>query len=147
MEVILLQDLANLGFKNDIVRVRDGYGRNYLIPNRLAIIANDSNRKQLEENLKQQARKLAQLKADAEALQQKLAAIVLTVPVKANENGKIFGAVTSQQLVDALAAMDITVDRKVITMPEAKELGEYEATARLHREVKAEIKFNIVAAE
>ncbi|MBR1928714.1 MAG: 50S ribosomal protein L9 [Paludibacteraceae bacterium] len=147
MYVILIQDVDNLGYKNDIVKVRDGYGRNYLIPNRLAIIANDSNRKQLEENLKQQARKLAQLKADAEALQQKLAAIVLTVPVKANENGKIFGAVTSQQLVDALAAMDITVDRKVITMPEAKELGEYEATARLHREVKAEIKFNIVAAE
>lgn len=147
MYVILIQDVDNLGYKNDIVKVRDGYGRNYLIPNKLAIIANESNRKQLAENLKQQSKKLAQLKADAEALAQKLAGLVLTVPVKANENGKIFGAVTSQQLADALAALDIAIDRKVITMPEAKEIGEYEATAKLHREVKAEIRFKIVAAE
>lgn len=147
MYVILIQDVENLGYKNDIVKVKDGYGRNYLIPNRMAIIANDSNRKQLAENLKQQARKLAQLKADAEALAQKLEAVMLIVPMKANEDGRIFGSVTSLQLAEALQAMDITVDRKLIAVPEAKEIGEYEAVAKLHKEVKAVIKFNVVAAE
>ena len=145
MEIILIQDVANLGYKNDIVKVRDGYGRNYLLPNKLAIIANESNRKQLAENLKQQAHKLAKLLADAQALAEKLAAIVITVPVKANEDGKIFGTVTTQQIADALKAQEIDVDKKVITVEPIKELGEYEATARLHREVKATIKINVVA--
>lgn len=147
MYVILIQDVDNLGYKNDIVKVRDGYGRNYLIPNKLAIIANDSNRKQLAENLKQQARKLAQQKADAEALAQKLGTILLKIEQKANENGNIFGAVTALQIAEALQALDITVDRKVITVPEVKEIGEYVAVARLHKEVKGEIKFTVVAAE
>ena len=111
MEVILIQDVANLGYKNDIVKVRDGYGRNYLLPNKLAIIANESNRKQLAENLKQQAHKLAKLLADAQALAEKLAATVINVPVKANEDGKIFGTVTTQQIADALKAQEIDVDR------------------------------------
>ncbi len=145
MEVILIQDVANLGYKNDIVKVRDGYGRNYLLPNKMAIIANESNRKQLAENLKQQAHKLAKLLADAQALAEKLAAIVINVPVKANEDGKIFGTVTTQQIADALKAQEIEVDKKVITVEPIKELGEYEATARLHREVKAIIKINVVA--
>ncbi len=147
MYVILIQDVDNLGYKNDIVKVRDGYGRNYLIPNKLAIIANDSNRKQLAENLKQQARKLAQLKADAEALAQKLETVMLKIEQKANENGKIFGAVTSLQLADALKALDINVDRKLISVPEVKEIGEYAAVVKLHKEVKAELKFTVVAAE
>ena len=145
MEIILIQDVANLGYKNDIVKVRDGYGRNYLLPNKLAIIANESNRKQLAENLKQQAHKLAKLLADAQALAEKLAAIVITVPVKANEDGKIFGTVTTQQIADALKAQEIEVDKKVITVEPIKQVGEYEATARLHREVKAAIKINVVA--
>ena len=145
MEVILIQDVANLGYKNDIVKVRDGYGRNYLLPNKLAIIANEINRKQLAENLKQQAHKLAKILADAQALAEKLAAIVINVPVKANEDGKIFGTVTTQQIADALKAQEIDVDKKVITVEPIKELGEYEATARLHREVKATIKINVVA--
>jgi large subunit ribosomal protein L9 len=145
MEIILIQDVANLGYKNDIVKVRDGYGRNYLLPNKLAIIANESNRKQLAENLKQQAHKLAKLLADAQALAEKLAAIVITVPVKANEDGKIFGTVTTQQIADALKAQEIEVDKKVITVEPIKQVGEYEATARLHREVKATIKINVVA--
>ncbi|MBR1564431.1 MAG: 50S ribosomal protein L9 [Paludibacteraceae bacterium] len=147
MYVILIQDVDNLGYKNDIVKVRDGFGRNYLIPNRLAVIANDSNRKQLSENLKQQARKLAQQKADAEALAQKLETIMLKIEQKANENGKIFGAVTSLQLADALKALELDVDRKLITVPEVKELGEYAAVVKLHKEVKAELKFTVVAAE
>ena len=145
MEVILIQDVANLGYKNDIVKVRDGYGRNYLLPNKLAIIANESNRKQLAENLKQQAHKLAKLLADAQALAEKLASVVITVPVKANEDGKIFGTVTTQQIADALKAQEIEVDKKVITVEPIKQVGEYEATARLHREVKAAIKINVVA--
>jgi len=145
MEIILIQDVANLGYKNDIVKVRDGYGRNYLLPNKLAIIANESNRKQLAENLKQQAHKLAKLLADAQALAEKLASVVITVPVKANEDGKIFGTVTTQQIADALKAQEIEVDKKVITVEPIKQVGEYEATARLHREVKAAIKINVVA--
>lgn len=150
MEVILIQDVANLGYKNDIVKVKDGYGRNYLIPNRLAVIANNSNRKQLAENLKQQAHKIAKLLADAQALAEKLANTVITVAVKANEDGKIFGTVTTAQVAEALAAQGIEIDKKVITIDEAvKVLGEATATAtaKLHREVKAEIKLNVVAAE
>ena len=146
MEVILIQDVANLGYKNDIVKVKDGYGRNYLIPSRLAVIANESNRKQLAENLKQQAHKMAKLLADAQALAEKLANTVVTVSAKANEDGKIFGTITTTQVSEALAALGIEVDKKIITIDEAvKTLGEATATAKLHREVKAEIKLNVVA--
>ena len=145
MEVILIQDVANLGYKNDIVKVKDGYGRNYLIPNKLAIIASDSNVKQLNENLKQQAKKLAQQLADAQALAEKIAATVINVAVKANEDGKIFGTVTTAQIADALAAQGFEIDKRIITVEPVKELGEVIASARLHREVKAEIKLNVVA--
>lgn len=146
MEVILIQDLANLGFKNDIVKVKDGYGRNYLLPQKIAIIANEANRKQLAENLKQQAHKAAKLLADAEALAAKLAETVIEVKAKANEDGKIFGTVTTANIADALAAQEINIDKKVITLVEPiKQLGEYTAQARLHREVKADIKLNVVA--
>ena len=146
MEVILIQDVANLGYKNDIVKVKDGFGRNYLIPNKMAVIANESNRKQLAENLKQQAHKIAKLLADAQALAEKLANIVVTVSAKANEDGKIFGTITTAQVSEALAAQGIEVDKKIITIEEAvKTLGEATATAKLHREVKAEIKLNVIA--
>ena len=146
MEVILIQDLANLGFKNDIVKVKDGYGRNYLLPQRIAIIANEQNRKQLAENLRQQEHKQAKLLADAQALEAKLQETVIELKVKANEDGKIFGAVTTAAIAEALAAVEIAIDKKVITIPEPiKELGEHLAQARLHREVKADIKLNVVA--
>ena len=145
MEVILIQDVANLGYKNDIVKVKDGYGRNYLIPNRMAVIANDSNRKQLAENLKQQAHKMAKLLADAQALAEKLAYTVITLSAKANEDGKIFGTITTAQVSEALAAQGIEVDKKVISIEPVKTLGEAVATAKLHREVKATIKFAVVA--
>ncbi len=147
MEVILIQDVANLGYKNDIVKVRDGFGRNYLIPNQFAVIANDSNRKQLAENLKQQAHKLAKQLADAQALAEKLAAIVITLPAKANEDGKIFGSITTAQVAEALKEQGFDIDKKIITVENVKELGEALAVAKLHREVKAQIKLNIVAAE
>ena len=145
MEVILIQDVANLGYKNDIVKVKDGYGRNCLIPSRLAVIANESNRKQLAENLKQQAHKMAKLLADAQALAEKLANTVITLSAKANEDGKIFGTITTAQISEALAAQGIEVDKKVISVEPVKVLGEAVATAKLHREVKAEIKLNVVA--
>ena len=146
MEVILIQDVANLGYKNDIVKVKDGFGRNYLIPNKMAVIANESNRKQLAENLKQQAHKIAKLLADAQALAEKLANTVVTVSAKANEDGKIFGTITTAQVSEALAAQGIEVDKKIITIDEAvKTLGEATATAKLHREVKAQIKLNVIA--
>ena len=146
MEVILIQDVANLGYKNDIVKVKDGYGRNYLIPSRLAVIANERNRKQLAENLKQQAHKMAKLLADAQALAEKLANTVITLSAKANEDGKIFGTITTAQISEALAAQGIEVDKKIITIDEAvKTLGEATATAKLHREVKTEIKLNVIA--
>lgn len=147
MEVILIQDVANLGYKNDIVKVRDGFGRNYLIPNQFAVIANDSNRKQLAENLKQQAHKLAKQLADAQALAEKLAAIVITLHAKANEDGKIFGSITTAQVAEALKEQGFDIDKKIITVENVKELGEALAVAKLHREVKAQIKLNIVAAE
>ncbi len=145
MEVILIQDVANLGYKNDIVKVKDGYGRNYLIPRKLAVIANESAKKQLAENLKQQAHKLAKLKDDAVVLASKLEAAHLTIAAKASEGGKIFGSITNAQLSEALEALGISIDRKLITVEPVKELGEGKATARLHKEVKAEIHFRVVA--
>lgn len=145
MEVILIQDFNNLGYKNDIVKVKDGYGRNYLIPNKIAIIANESNRKQLAENLKQQAKKMAQQLADAQALAEKLAGMTIQLAAKANEDGKIFGTITTAQVSEALANAGIEIDKRVITIEPVKELGEAVAVAKLHREVKAEIKLNVVA--
>lgn len=145
MEIILIQDVANLGYKHDILKVKDGYGRNYLIPNRLAVIANESNLAQRNETIKQQAHKQAKLLADAQALQAKLQETVITVAVKANEDGKIFGTVTTAQIAEALVAAGIEIDKKVITVEKINELGEHTAVARLHREVKAEIKLNVVA--
>ncbi len=148
MEVILKQDVKNLGFKDDIVKVRDGYGRNYLIPNKLAVIANESAKKQLAEDLKQRAHKLAKMLADAQALAAKLEATTVKVEAKANENGAIFGSVTTAQLAEALEKAGLAVDRKVITIAEApKQLGAFTAEARLHRDVKAVINFEVVAAE
>lgn len=145
MEIILTQDVANLGYKLDVIKVKDGYGRNYLIPNKLAVIANESNLKQRNETIKQQQHKQAKLLADAQALQAQLAETAIEVAVKANEDGKIFGTVTTAQISEALAAKGINIDKKVITVEAIKELGEHVAVARLHREVKAEIKLSVVA--
>lgn len=146
MEVILKQDVKNLGYKDEIVKVRDGYGRNYLIPNKLAVIASESARKVLAENLKQRAHKLAKQLADAQALAEQLAATKVTVAAKANENGAIFGTVTTAELAEALEKVGIQIDRKIITISQApKELGSYTAEARLHRDVKAEINFEVIA--
>ena len=146
MEVILLKDMEKLGYANDIVNVKPGYANNYLIPQGYAKAATASAKKVLAENLKQRAHKDAKILADAQALAEKLANLPLTITVKAEE-GKIFGAVTAADLADALAAKGVEVDRKVITVEPVKTVGEYEASAKLHREVKAVIKFTVVAEE
>ena len=147
MEVILIQDVANLGYKNDIVKVKDGYGRNYLIPQKMAVIASEGAKKQLQENLKQQAHKLQKLHDDAQMLATKLSTVELKIQAKASENGKIFGSITNPQVADALEQAGISVDRKLITVEPQKELGAGKAVAKLYRDVKAEINFTVVAEE
>lgn len=146
MEVILIKDMENLGYANDIVSVKPGYANNYLIPQGLAKAATASAKKVLAENLRQRAHKDAKILADAQALAEKIANLPLVITVKAEE-GKIFGAVTSTDLAEALAAKGVEVDRKAIAVEGVKTVGEYEAVAKLHREVKAAIKFSVVAAE
>ncbi len=146
MEVILIKDIENLGYANDIVNVKPGYANNYLIPQGFAKAATASAKKVLAENLRQRAHKDAKILADAQALAEKLANLPLTITVKAEE-GKIFGAVTSADVAEALAAKGIELDRKVITVDAIKTVGEWEASAKLHREVKATIKLSVVAAE
>ena len=135
MEVILIKDMENLGYANDIVNVKPGYANNYLIPQGYAKAATASAKKVLAENLRQRAHKDAKILADA-----------LSLAVKAEE-GKLFGTVTAADLAEALAAKGIELDRKVIVVDAIKTVGEYEAVAKLHKEVKAVIKFSVTAAE
>ncbi|HSZ71943.1 MAG TPA: 50S ribosomal protein L9 [Cytophagaceae bacterium] len=147
MEVILKDDIKGLGYKNDLVKVKPGYGRNYLIPNGFAILANDSTKKQLAETLKQVAHKAEKLKTSAHELAAKLAELTLDIPAKVGETGKIFGAVTTLQISDALAAKGLTVDRKKISFKtDVKEAGDHIASIDLHKEVKVELKFKVVSA-
>ncbi|MFV0471012.1 MAG: 50S ribosomal protein L9 [Paludibacteraceae bacterium] len=146
MEVILKEDIANLGYKGDIVKVKDGYGRNFLIPTKKAVIASESAKKMLAEDNKQRAHKLEKIKNDALSLAEKLKEVTLTVGAKTSSSGKIFGAVNNIQIADALEKAGFTVDRKVIAIKESvKELGFYKATAKLHKEVIIEIPFEVVA--
>ena len=146
MEIILLQDVQNLGYKDDVVKVKNGYGRNYLIPQGKAILATPSAKKQLEENLKQRAHKLAKIKADAEALAAKLNGVSLQIGAKTSATGTIFGSVNNIQIAEALAKQGFDIDRKIIYINDnVKELGSYKATVKLHKEVSAEINFEVVA--
>jgi len=146
MEIILKEDVTNLGYKGDIVKVKDGYGRNFLIPTKKAIIATESAKKMLAEDLKQRAHKLERLKNDAIELADKVKDITLTVGAKTSTTGKIFGAVGPIQLADAFEKAGFTVDRKVIVIKDAvKEIGSYKATLKLHKEVNVEVAFEVVA--
>lgn len=146
MEVILKQDVTGLGYKNDVIKVRAGYGNNYLIPNGLALIASDSNKRLVNENIRQMAHKASKIKQDAEALAAKVGDLTIEIGAKAGETGKIFGAVTALQIADALKAKGLDVDRKKIHLKEApKQLGTYTVTLDLHKEVKHEIKVKVVA--
>ena len=148
MELILIEDVAGLGYKNDIVSVKKGYGRNYLIPQGKAVIASESARKVLAENLKQRAHKLAKIKADAEELATKLAPVALTIATKVSATGTIFGAVGNIQIAEALAKLGFEIDRKTIVVKDTvKEVGSYTATVKLHKEVSVEIPFEVVAEE
>jgi large subunit ribosomal protein L9 len=146
MEIILKQDIAGLGYKNDIVKVKPGYGRNFLIPNGSAMIANDSNKRLTLENVRQAAHKAAKLKQDAEDLAQRIGELTVEIGTKAGESGKIFGAVTVLQIADALKAKGFDVDRKKVILKESpKQVGTYKATLDLHKEVKHDILVKVVA--
>ena len=133
MEVILKTDIKGLGYKNDTVNVKPGYGRNYLIPQGFAIIANESNRKMIEENIKQAAHKAEKIKADAQAIADAIGDSVLEIKAKVGDSGKIFGAVTTLQISDALKAKGVDVDRKKISFKgEVKMVGDYEVEIDLH---------------
>ncbi|MBL7863119.1 MAG: 50S ribosomal protein L9 [Cyclobacteriaceae bacterium] len=146
MEVILKQDVAGLGYKNDTVKVKPGYGRNFLIPTGVAIIANESNKRLISENVRQAAHKAAKVKQDAEALAAKIGDLTIDIGTKAGESGKIFGAVTAVQVADLLKTKGFEVDRKKVHFKEQpKQVGSYTVTLDLHKEVKHTITVNVVA--
>ncbi|HRG03767.1 MAG: 50S ribosomal protein L9 [Paludibacteraceae bacterium] len=147
MEIILKEDVINLGYKGDIVKVKDGYGRNFLIPTKKAVIASESAKKMLAEDNKQRAHKFEQIKNNAVELSEKIAALgSLTIGAKTSSTGKIFGAVGPIQIAEALEKAGVTVDRKVIAIKEPiKEVGSYTASVKLHKEVSAEISFEVVS--
>ncbi len=146
MELILKEDVTGLGYKDDVVIVKSGYGRNFLIPTAKAIIATPSAKKVLAENLKQRAHKIAQMKKDAEALLATMSGVTLSIGAKVSSTGKIFGSVGAIQIAEGLAKAGFEVDRKNIVIKEAvKEIGNYVAVVKLHREVSVEIPFEVVA--
>ena len=145
MELILKEDVINLGYKDDIVKVKDGYGRNYLIPTGKAIIATESAKKVLAENLRQRAHKLAKIKADAEELAKKMEGISLTIATKVSATGAIYGSVGAIQIAEELAKLGFEIDRKIIAVEAAKEIGSYTATVRLHKEVSVKVPYTVVA--
>lgn len=146
MEIILKQDVNKLGFKDDIVTVKPGYGRNYLIPQGMAVLATPSARKVLAENLKQRAHKEAKLIADANATAEVLKELDIKIAVKAGGE-KLFGSVTNADIAAALESNGQAIDRKFITSGTIKRLGKYTANVRLHRDVIVELPYEIIAAE
>lgn len=148
MEVILKEDIQGLGYTNDVVDVKPGFGRNFLIPQGKAIIASDANKKMLEENLKQAAHKLEKIKTEAVEIANKIGDMTITLKAKVGENGKIFGAITTLQVSDALKDKGLAVDRKKIKFDsEIKFIGDYTAELDLHKEVKHKLNINVVAED
>ena len=145
MKIILKEDVANLGYKDDVVEVKNGYGRNYLIPTGKATLATPSALKVLAENLRQRAHKIAKIKADAEGVAATLANVKLTIPAKVSETGTIFGSVSNIQIAEALEQLGHNIDRKIINVAPIKQVGSYVATVRLHKEVAVEIPVEVVA--
>ncbi|OAV66326.1 50S ribosomal protein L9 [Bacteroidales bacterium Barb4] len=146
MQVILKEDVVNLGYKDDVVTVKDGYGRNFLIPQGKAVIASESAKKILAENLKQRAHKLAQIKADAEKLSSALNGVAVTIGAKTSSTGTIFGSVGNIQVAEALLKKGFEIDRKIIYIKDVvKEVGAYKAVLKLHKEVSVEIAFEVVS--
>ena len=146
MEVILTQDLHGLGYKNDTITVKPGYGRNFLIPRGIAIIANNSNKKKIEENIRQASHKAEKIKNDALEITEKMGDLSVQIGTKAGETGKIFGAITPIQIADALSTKGFEIDRKkIIFESQIKEVGTYKVTLDLHKEVKHLITVTVVA--
>lgn len=148
MEIILKQDVANLGHKDDIVTVKNGYATNYLIPQGFAVMATASAKKVHAENMRQRAHKETKIREEATALAAKLEGLTVKVGAKTSSTGKIFGSVNNIQIAEALAAQGYDIDRKNISIvgeDNVKEIGTYDATIKLHREIKANIKFEVVS--
>lgn len=145
MEVILREDIKGLGYKNDTVTVKPGYGRNYLIPQGMAILANNSNSKMIEENIRQAAHKAEKLKTDAQVIADKLGDLTVEIKTKAGESGKIFGSITAIQVADVLKEKGFDIDRKKISVDNIKEIGEHKAEIDLHKEVQHEITLKVIA--
>ena len=144
MKIILKKDVIGLGYKDEVLTVKDGYGRNYLLPQGLAVLATDKAVKQLNEELKQRAHKIAKIKADAEAQAKKFEGVSLTIKAKVSEGKNIYGSVGAKEIAAALVAQGLEIDSKFITVKAAKALGNYEATAHFHREVSVVIPFEVV---
>ena len=145
MEIILKEDIIGLGYKNDIVTVKNGYGRNYLIPTGKGVIASESAKKVLAENLKQQAHKLAAQKAAAEEKAAKFEGVALVIPAKVSATGQLYGSVNAAKVAEALAEKGIEVDRKIITMRDIKHVGDFEAVVHFHKEVEVKVPVTVVA--
>ncbi|HHU97834.1 MAG: 50S ribosomal protein L9 [Bacteroidota bacterium] len=146
MEVILKEDVLNLGYKDDVVNVKKGYARNYLIPQGKAVIATESAKKVLAEEQRQRAHKIAQIKADAQAVADKMEGVSLTIGAKTSSTGTIFGSVTNIQVADALAEQGFEIDRKLIVIKDpVKEVGNYTALVKLHKEISVEVPFEVVS--
>ena len=146
MQIILKEDVINLGYKDEIVTVKDGYGRNYLIPQGKAIIASESAKKVLAENLKQRSHKMAKMKNEAMSMAEKLEGLTLTIGAKTSSTGTIFGSVSNIQVAEALEKLGHKIDRKIIYIKDPiKEVGEYKATVKLHKEAAAEITLIVIS--
>ena len=145
MEIILKEDIIGLGYKNEIVNVKSGYGRNYLIPTGKGVIASESAKKVLAENMKQQASKLAAQKAEAEKRAEQLKDVVVTVAAKVAATGHLYGSVGPAKVAEGLAKLGIEIDRKIITMREARKVGEFEATVHFHKDVEVKVPVKVIA--
>lgn len=145
MEVILKEDINKLGYKDDVVTIKAGFGRNFLIPQGKAILATVSAKKQLEETLRQRAHKEAKLVEELTALASKLKGLTIKVEAKVGENGKIFGSVSNVQLADAIKKNGLDVERKAITLKsDVKTIGKYEASVKLHKTIVETVEFEVV---
>ncbi len=145
MKIILKEDVNGLGYKDDVVEVKNGYGRNYLIPTGKAVIASESALKVLAENQRQRQHKLERIKAEAQAAADALKDVKLTIGAKTSSTGTIFGSVNAIQIAEALEKLGHNIDRKLISIEPVKEVGNYNATIRLHRDVTVEVPFEVVA--
>jgi large subunit ribosomal protein L9 len=146
MQVILKEDVTNLGYKDDIITVKDGYGRNYLIPQKKAVIASESAKKMLQEDLRQRAHKLENIRLEAQELATKLEGVSLVIGAKTSSSGTIFGSVTNIQIADELQKKGFVIDRKKIVIKDTvKEVGNYSATLKLHKEISIDLPFEVIS--